>query len=118
MDFELNEEQKQIKYSVREPRILIGTRSSDEGLFFSVTDNGIGIPRSELPKIFDKLYRVPTGNVHNTKGFGLGLSYVKSVVQRHGGRIEVDSEPGKGSTFRIFIPFEHVREQQAAAGGR
>ena len=107
-----------IKYSVREPRISIATRSTDEGISVSVTDNGIGIPRSELPKIFDKLYRVPTGNVHNTKGFGLGLSYVKSVVQRHGGHIDVESEPGRGSTFRIFIPFEHVREQQAAAGGR
>ena len=107
-----------IKYSVREPRILIATRSTDEGIQISVTDNGIGIPRSELSKIFDKLYRVPTGDVHNTKGFGLGLSYVKSVIQRHGGRVEVESEPGKGSTFRIFIPFEHVREQQVAAGGR
>lgn len=107
-----------VKYSEKEPRITIATRSSDEGLFLIVADNGIGIPRSELPKIFDKLYRVPTGNIHNTKGFGLGLSYVRSVVQRHGGRIEVESEPGRGSTFKIFIPFEHVREQPITAGGR
>ncbi len=105
-----------VKYTEKEPRITIATRSTDEGVFLSVTDNGIGIPRSEHQKVFDKLYRVPTGNIHNAKGFGLGLSYVRTVVQRHGGRIELESEPGRGSTFRIFLPFEHVREQQTAAG--
>ena len=105
-----------VKYTEKEPRITIATRSTDEGVFLSVTDNGIGIPRSEQQKVFDKLYRVPTGNIHNAKGFGLGLSYVRTVVQRHGGRIELESEPGRGSTFRIFLPFEHVREQQTAAG--
>jgi two-component system, OmpR family, phosphate regulon sensor histidine kinase PhoR len=105
-----------VKYSEKEPRIRIVTRSNNEGIFVEVSDNGIGIARSEQAKIFDKLYRVPTGNIHNAKGFGLGLSYVRTVVERHGGRIEVDSEPGRGSTFKIFIPFEHVREQQSAAG--
>ncbi len=105
-----------IKYTEKEPRIVVATNSTDEGIYLSVMDNGIGIPRSEQTKIFDRLYRIPTGNIHNAKGFGLGLSYVRSVVQRHGGHIEVDSEPGRGSTFRIFLPFEYVREQQSAGG--
>jgi two-component system phosphate regulon sensor histidine kinase PhoR len=107
-----------VKYTDKEPRIFISTRSNNEGIRISVTDNGIGIPRTEQRKIFDKLYRVPTGDLHNAKGFGLGLSYARTVVERHGGNIQVESEPGRGSTFHIFIPFEHVREQQTAAGGR
>ncbi|MFN3876373.1 MAG: sensor histidine kinase, partial [Flavobacteriales bacterium] len=94
-----------LKYCAQAPRIRIATRSDDEGLTISVADNGIGIPASEQRKIFDRLYRVPTGNVHNTKGFGLGLSYVKNVVERHHGRIRVESAPGQGSTFSVFIPF-------------
>jgi two-component system, OmpR family, phosphate regulon sensor histidine kinase PhoR len=103
-----------IKYTEQEPRIRIATQSDDEGVTVSISDNGIGIPASEQRKIFDRLYRVPTGNLHNTKGFGLGLSYVKSVVERHGGRIRLDSQPGKGSTFHIFIPFEHVQADAPA----
>lgn len=103
-----------IKYSAQEPRIRIATRSDNEGLTVSISDNGIGIAGSEHRKIFDRLYRVPTGNIHNAKGFGLGLSYVKSVVERHGGRIRVESQPGKGSTFHIFIPFEHVQADTPA----
>ena len=94
-----------VKYCEKPPRLRIATRSDDEGITLSVTDNGIGIPASEQRKIFDRLYRVPTGNLHNAKGFGLGLSYVKSVVDRHGGRIRVESAPGSGSTFHIYLPF-------------
>ncbi len=104
-----------IKYAEQEPRIRIATTSNDEGVTVSVTDNGIGIATSEQRKVFDRLYRVPTGNIHNAKGFGLGLSYVRTVVERHGGRIKLESVPGKGSTFHIFIPFEHVRTAEVAA---
>lgn len=107
-----------VKYTEQEPRIRIATRSDDEGITVSISDNGIGIASSEQRKIFDRLYRVPTGNLHNAKGFGLGLSYVRTVVERHGGRIKVDSAPGRGSTFHITIPFEHVPAHQAAVGRR
>jgi two-component system, OmpR family, phosphate regulon sensor histidine kinase PhoR len=107
-----------VKYAEQEPRIRIATVSNNEGVTISVTDNGIGIAPSEQRKIFDRLYRVPTGNLHNAKGFGLGLSYVRTVVERHGGRIKLESAPGRGSTFHIFIPFEHVTTVQATAGRR
>ena len=105
-----------VKYTDQEPRIRIATVSNDEGVTVSVTDNGIGISASEQRKIFDRLYRVPTGNLHNAKGFGLGLSYVRTVVERHGGRIRLESAPGRGSTFHIFIPFEHGSTAQAVGG--
>lgn len=104
-----------VKYAEQEPRVRIATSNNNEGVTVSVTDNGIGIAASEHRKIFDRLYRVPTGNLHNAKGFGLGLSYVRTVVERHGGRIKLDSAPGKGSTFHIFIPFEHATTVQTAA---
>lgn len=104
-----------VKYCEREPEVVLATRSDARALTIEVRDNGIGIPRSEQRKIFDRLYRVPTGNLHNVKGFGLGLSYVKAVVERHGGTIRVESEPGMGSIFTITIPFEHGERHQAAA---
>ncbi len=105
-----------IKYAAREPRVRVSTTSDHQGISVAVQDNGIGIARGEQRRIFEKLYRVPTGNIHNVKGFGLGLSYVRAVVQRHGGRISVSSEPGQGSTFTFTLPFEHGPEAQAAGG--
>jgi len=104
-----------VKYCEREPDVVITTTSDAAGLTISVRDNGIGIPRSEQRKVFERLYRVPTGDRHNVKGFGLGLSYVKAVVEQHKGSIRLESEPGQGSTFHIRLPFEHGRSDQAPA---
>lgn len=94
-----------VKYCTIRPRVSIITRNPDEHhLEIAVADNGIGIAQGERGKIFEKFYRVPTGNVHNVKGFGLGLSYVKEIVSRHKGSVTVESEPGKGSIFRIILP--------------
>jgi two-component system, OmpR family, phosphate regulon sensor histidine kinase PhoR len=96
-----------IKYSTTTPKVEIFTREEPGGVAISFRDNGIGISRENQRRIFDKLYRVPTGNVHNVKGFGLGLSYVKGVVEKHGGTVEVESELRKGSTFILHIPRSH-----------
>lgn len=94
-----------LKYTSEKPVIEISTENTYTGIFIYVKDNGIGISRENQKKIFDTLYRVPTGNIHNVKGFGLGLGYVKAVVEKHGGQISVESELGSGSTFKVFIPF-------------
>ncbi len=92
------------KYSPQRPVIRLATRSSDRGLFIEVSDRGIGMSGEAQRRIFDKFYRISTGNVHDVKGFGLGLSYVKAIVDAHGGQISVRSEPGSGSTFEVFFP--------------
>lgn len=95
-----------IKYSTESPEILVNTLSNEKYFIVSVSDKGIGIPQTALGKIFDNFYRVPHGNIHNVKGYGLGLGYVKKIVQLHRGRIEVQSAEGKGSTFTIYLPIK------------
>jgi two-component system phosphate regulon sensor histidine kinase PhoR len=93
-----------LKYSSGKPVIRIRTFVEQDHFGMVISDNGIGIPQKYQKYIFDKYFRVPTGDMHNTKGFGIGLSYVKSVVSGHLGKILVSSEPGKGSTFTIILP--------------
>ena len=93
-----------LKYSPNDPAIRVLLQEYENNLTLTVQDNGLGIPSEYKTKIFEKFFRVPTGDVHNIKGYGLGLSYVSSVVKAHGGTTEVDSEPGKGSTFTITLP--------------
>ncbi len=92
-----------IKYSSNQPEIHVFLHKEKGIIKILVEDNGIGIKKEHVDKIFDKLYRVPTGNVHNVKGFGLGLSYVKSIAEMHGWNLTVKSSFGKGSTFGIEI---------------
>jgi two-component system, OmpR family, phosphate regulon sensor histidine kinase PhoR len=94
------------KYSPGKPSILISTEDLRDGVLIKVKDAGMGMSRETMKKIFEKFYRVPTGNIHDIKGFGLGLSYVKAIVEQHRGWIDVKSEPGKGSTFELFIPHQ------------
>jgi len=94
-----------IKYSSVEPLVSVKTINSPHGVLLTVEDNGIGMTKAVQSRIFDKFYRLPSGNIHNIKGFGLGLSYVKAILDANGGSIKVHSEPGKGSRFVVFIPF-------------
>ncbi len=93
-----------LKYTEEAPQIVVRSRNIPNAIELSVTDNGIGISKANQKRIFEKLFRVPTGNVHNVKGFGLGLSYVKAVVEKLGGTTGVHSELKKGSTFYIRLP--------------
>lgn len=97
-----------IKYSRENLVINITTHSSHKSLLVRVEDNGIGMNKETAKRIFEKFYRAHTGNVHNVKGFGLGLSYVKSIVDAHQGKIRVDSVQGKGTAFTIDIPLMHA----------
>jgi len=92
-----------LKYS-SEPRIVVETGNAEDDFFISVKDNGVGIEKKYLKNIFKKFYRVPTGDIHNVKGFGLGLNFVKRIIDAHNGKIRVNSLPGIGTEFRLFIP--------------
>lgn len=92
-----------LKYS-SEPHIVVETGHEDDDFFISVKDNGVGIEKQYLKNIFKKFYRVPTGDIHDVKGFGLGLNFVKRIIDAHKGKIKVNSLPGIGTEFRLFIP--------------
>jgi two-component system phosphate regulon sensor histidine kinase PhoR len=92
-----------LKYSL-EPHIVVETGKSEDDFYISVKDNGVGIEKQYIKNIFKKFYRVPTGDIHNVKGFGLGLNFVKRIIDAHKGKIKVNSLPGIGTEFRLFIP--------------
>ena len=93
-----------LKYSMGEPVISVSLSEKGSEVVLKISDQGIGIPKEYSKKIFEKFFRVPAGDVHNVKGYGLGLSYVDSVIRSHHGKIEVESEHGMGSTFTIWLP--------------
>lgn len=93
-----------IKYSTSAPHIIVSTAIENGHFILRVQDHGIGISKADQKHVFEKFYRVSTGDVHNVKGFGIGLNYVAQVVRLHHGHITLDSEPGKGSTFTISLP--------------
>lgn len=95
-----------IKYSSESPLISIHTENIKNGISIGVSDHGIGMSREHQAHVFEKFYRVPKGSVHDVKGFGIGLFYVKFVVEQHGGKVTLDSQLGHGSTFTIWLPFD------------
>jgi two-component system, OmpR family, phosphate regulon sensor histidine kinase PhoR len=94
-----------IKYSPEAPDITVSTKNNERGIILTVEDKGIGMTKAVQSKIFERFYRQSSGNVHDVKGFGLGLNYARAIIDAHKGNINVFSEPGKGSLFEIFLPF-------------
>ncbi|MFA6440320.1 MAG: ATP-binding protein, partial [Bacteriovoracaceae bacterium] len=93
-----------VKYSSAIPMIGIRTINAGTFLVIQISDNGIGIAKEDIDRVFDKYYRVSTGNTHDVKGFGLGLRYVKLIVESHHGTVSLNSTPGKGTTVEITLP--------------
>jgi two-component system phosphate regulon sensor histidine kinase PhoR len=100
-----------IKYSPEAPVITIETKNNGSGVILSVEDKGAGMSKSVQNKIFERFYRQSSGNVHDVKGFGLGLNYVRAIIEAHKGTIAVTSEPGRGSRFDVYIPFNWENEK-------
>jgi len=98
-----------VKYTKTNPLIELSTENKNGYVIVQVKDNGIGIPKEHQTQIFERFFRVPTGNLHNVKGFGLGLSYVKRIVDVHNGKIKVDSTLGKGTRFRLYFPLKNTQ---------
>ena len=94
-----------LKYSDKTPKIEVTSHNTKSGIEISVSDNGIGMNKEQQAKVFEKFFRATKGNIHNVKGFGLGLSYVKAIIDQHNGHIFVKSKLGEGSTFKLFLPF-------------
>jgi two-component system phosphate regulon sensor histidine kinase PhoR len=108
-----------VKYSKEAPKIIITTRKEEDFIMVSIKDHGIGIPKEYVGQIFERFYRVPTGNIHDVKGFGLGLSYVKKIIDAHRGRIKVESDLNKGTKFMIYFPInvhEHGKKSKIVIG--
>ncbi len=96
------------KYSPDRPSIVVSTSNKNDSIAIDVTDSGIGIRKEDVARVFEKYFRVHTGNVHDVKGFGLGLSYVKLMTEAHGGTISLESEPGKGTTLHLLFPVSSI----------
>ena len=94
-----------VKYSPDSPDICVSSKNNEKGFLFSVSDKGIGMTKAVQSKIFERFYRQSSGNVHDVKGFGLGLNYARAIIDAHKGEIIVSSEPGKGTMFEIYLPF-------------
>jgi len=95
-----------IKYNINTPEILITITKSLKSLTITILDNGIGISKTEIKKIFNTFYRISTGNIHNIRGYGIGLSYTKKIIEMHEGTISIESQLNKGSSFTITLPYE------------
>ena len=100
-----------IKYSKDEPDITITTHSTGKHFIIRIDDKGIGMSRESVKRVFEKFYRAHTGNLHNVKGFGLGMSYVKTIIDAHKGHIKVDSTLGKGTSFVVEVPLSTKPEK-------
>jgi two-component system, OmpR family, phosphate regulon sensor histidine kinase PhoR len=97
-----------LKYGKENLAVAVSIAATDKEVVLTVADNGIGIPAEYRDKVFEKFFRVPHGDTHNAKGYGLGLSYVAQVVEKHNGTIEIKSDAGKGSAFIITLPKQNL----------